>query len=122
MDGRGRIAQPLSFFARLRARPPTGGASARARQGPYLHHGLEPMHPSGFQRRLRRGWIRLVRIELPRGVGAAAVAALFLGTLVYGVAKGEHAPEIVALLEDTRDQVSNRLAFGSPTDVTATIS
>jgi cell division protein FtsQ len=69
------------------------------------------MHISGFQRRLRRCWILLVRVELPRGVGAAAVAALFLGTLVYGVVKGEHAPEIVALLEDTRDQASNALGF-----------
>lgn len=110
MDGRGRIAQPLRFFARLRARPPTGGASARARQGPYLH-GLELMHPSEFQWRLWRCWIRLVRIELPRGVGAATVAALFLGTLAYGIVKGEHGPEIVALLEDTRDQAANALGF-----------
>jgi cell division protein FtsQ len=108
MDGRGRIAQSLSFFARLRARPPTGGVPPRVPARPQHH----PWHESGFQRLLQRCWIRLMRVRLPRGVGAAAAIALILGGLGYGVVKGEHVPEIVAFLEDARDQAANAVGFG----------
>ena len=107
MDGRGRIAQPLSWFTRLRARPPTGGAGLRARP----QYAVEPMHHSDFQVRLRRCWGRLLRVQIPRGLGAGATVALILGALIYGTVKGEHVPDIVAFLEDTRDQAANAVGF-----------
>jgi cell division protein FtsQ len=116
MDGRGRIAQSLNFFARLRARPPTGGAATRARAR--SHHD-EHMHEAGFQRSLHRWWIRLLRVRAPRGAGATAAVALMLGGLGYGVIKGEHVTEVVAFLEDTRDQAANAVGFNI-TDLTVT--
>lgn len=109
MDGRGRIAQSLIRIARLRARPPTGGVEPRARARP--HHFQESMHSSGFRRLLLRCWIRLLRVRLPRGAGTAAALALILGGLWYGVVKGDHMPDVVAFLEDTRDQAANAVGF-----------
>jgi len=108
MDGRGRIAQSLNFFARLRARPTNGGA-ARARARP--HHYDAPMHETDFQRLLHRCWIRLVRFRAPRGTGVTAAIALILGGVCYGVVKGDHVTEVVAFLEDTRDQAANAVGF-----------
>lgn len=109
MDGRGRIAQSLIRIARLRARPPTGGVAPRARpRAPY--HQM-PSYESGFRRLLQRCWIRLLRIRVPRGAGTAAALALLLGGLGYGVVKGDHVPEVVAFLQDTRDQAANAVGF-----------
>jgi cell division protein FtsQ len=109
MDGRGRIAQSLNAFARLRARPPTGGAATRsyARLPSYE----APWSDSGLQRLAQRCWIRLLRVRLPRGAGAAAAFALILGSIGYGVVKGEHMPDLVAVLEDARDQAANAIGF-----------
>jgi len=108
MDGRGRIAQSLNFFARLRTRPTNGGAArVRAR----AHHYDTPMHETGFQRLLHRCWIRLLRVRVPRGAGAMAAIALILGGLSYGVVKGDHVTDIVAFLEDARDQAANAVGF-----------
>ena len=117
MDGRGRIAQSLIRIARLRARPPTGGAVLRAPPRP--QHVIEPMPATGFRRLLQRCWIRLIRVRLPRGAGAVAATTLILGGVCYGVVKGEHVPAIVEFLEDTRDQAANTVGF-SITDLTVT--
>jgi cell division protein FtsQ len=116
MDGRRRIAQPLTWIARLRARPPTGGETPRA----YVRaHFQAPMPATGFQRLLQRGWIRLVRVRLPGGVGTTAALALVLGGIGYGVVKGDHVGEVVAFLEDARDQAANAAGFNI-TDLTVT--
>jgi cell division protein FtsQ len=116
MDGRGRIAQSLTRIARLRARPPTGGEAPRA----YTRaHFQAPMPATGFQRLLQRCWIRLVRLRLPSGVGITAAIALILGGIGYGVVKGDHVGEVVAFLEDARDQAANAVGFNI-TDLTVT--
>ncbi|MPZ36710.1 MAG: FtsQ-type POTRA domain-containing protein [Rhizobiales bacterium] len=114
MDGRGRIAQSLNWIARLCAQPPTG-AALRARP----LYVPDPAHASDVQRLLQRCWIRLMRVRLPRGAGISAAIALILGGLGYGVMKGGHVPEIVAFLEDTRDQAANAVGF-SIADLTVT--
>jgi cell division protein FtsQ len=116
MDGRGRIAQSLTWIARLRARPPTGGESPRAYARARFH---APMPATGFRRLLQRCWIRLMRVRLPRGAGVAAALALILGGIGYGVVKGDHVGEVVAFLEDTRDQAANAVGFNI-TDLTVT--
>jgi cell division protein FtsQ len=115
MDGRGRIAQSLTWIARLRARPPTGGAVARL-HAPY---DFDPMPTSGFQRLVQRCWFRLMRLQPPRHAGVAASVTLILGALCYGAVKGEHTPAIVEFLEDARDQAANAVGF-SITDLTVT--
>jgi cell division protein FtsQ len=117
MDGRGRIAQSLNFFARLRARPTNGGAAPRVRAR--SHHYDTPMHESDFQRLLHRCWIRLLRVRVPRGTGATAAIALILGGVGYGIIKGDHVTDVVAFLEDARDQAANAVGFNI-TDLTVT--
>lgn len=74
------------------------------------------MRPSWEQgpivRTVRRWLTRGPAVKLPRGVGVAATVALVLASLVYGVVKGGHVPEIVAALKDARDQVANAAGFG----------
>jgi cell division protein FtsQ len=116
MDGRGRLAQSLTWIAQLRARPPTGGETPRA----YARaHFQAPMPASGFQRLLQRGWFRIIRVRLPRGAGVAAALALVLGGIGYGVVKGDHVGEVIAFLEDARDQAANAVGFNI-TDLTVT--
>jgi cell division protein FtsQ len=115
MDGRGRLAQSLNWIARLRARPPTGGAAPRAR----LDYVESASHPSDLHRLLQRCGTRLMRVRLPRGAGVGGAVALVLGGLCYGVIRGEHVPEIVAFLEDARDQAANSVGFNI-TDLTVT--
>jgi cell division protein FtsQ len=117
MDGRGRIAQSLNFFARPRVRPTNGGAAPRVLGR--SHHYDTPMHESDFQRLLHRCWIRLLRVRVPRGTGATAAIALILGGLGYGVIKGDHVTDVVAFLEDARDQAANAVGFNI-TDLTVT--
>ena len=99
MDGRGRLAQPLTWIARLRARPPTGGASPRAASrvrsptaadaavracsGSCSAAGSGIAAHAAAARRRRRG----------RG------RSIMLAGLGYGVVKGEHVPAIVEALE-----------------------
>jgi cell division protein FtsQ len=117
MDGRGRLAQSLTWIARLRARPPTGGVAPRVRARPQNFQA--PMREAGFQRSLHRCWIRLLRVRVPNGVGSAAAVALMLGGLGYGVVKGDHVGDVVAFLEDVRDQAANAVGFNI-TDLTVT--
>jgi cell division protein FtsQ len=48
---------------------------------------------------------------VPRGTGATAAIALILGGLGYGVIKGDHVTDVVAFLEDARDQAANAVGF-----------
>ena len=112
MDGRGRLAQSLTWIARLRARPPNTGARAfvfddlmRASQ-PLARHML----------RWTRGWLRrcflaLLRWHVPRGVGLAAAALLILSSVVYGTIEGGHVPTIVSAFKEARDQAANAAGF-----------
>ena len=106
MDGRGRIAQSLNLFARLRARPPTGGAPARAERRRARTLRL-PRLPWFIQRH----FVRLVRLRVPRGVGIASAVVIVLTGLCYGIVKGDHLPAIVDGLKDARDQVANAVGF-----------
>jgi cell division protein FtsQ len=109
MDGRRRIAQPLTWIARLRARPPTGGALPLAHRFPPAL--ADSPGVSLVVRFLQRCFARLIRIRVPQGVGAAATTAFVLAGVGYGVVKGEHTPAIVSFLEDTRDQAANAVGF-----------
>jgi cell division protein FtsQ len=113
MDGRGRLAQSLNWIARLRARPPTGGAAPRA----YVGYVENASQPSDLHWALQRWGTRLMRVRLPRGAGVCGAIALVLGGLGYGVIRGEHVPAIVAFIEDARDQAANAVGFNI-TDLT----
>src|SRR5689334_92757 len=95
MDGRGRITQPLTWIAGLRARPPTALA-------------LHAVESRTWRRRLSRS---ALRFRLPRGVGLAAALLVIGGGAGYGVVMGGHTTEIVDTLTDVRDQAANAAGF-----------
>ena len=56
-------------------------------------------------------WSLLLNARWPRGVGAAASAVVILGSLAYGVVKGDHVAIIVAAMRDARDGTANAAGF-----------
>ncbi|HTS40347.1 MAG TPA: cell division protein FtsQ/DivIB [Xanthobacteraceae bacterium] len=92
MDGRGRLAKPLSnSFAR-----------ARRRTADFL---------IGWQRLLRR-WLKpVIELDPPRGVGIAASALLLIASAGYGVVCADLGPTIAGELRDVRDAAANSLGF-----------
>jgi cell division protein FtsQ len=116
MDGRGRIAQSLNWFARLfaslRARPPTGSGAPRRDRAPVAWSAAEPMEPSSrWLWLMQRAWQRFLRLRVPRGAGVAATLAIILGALGLGVVRGGHLPEVEGFLADVRDQAANAVGF-----------
>jgi cell division protein FtsQ len=105
MDGRGRVAQPLTWAARARAWPQRFAAS-RPRA---LFDA--PMEPSNLQSTARRIWISILRFDLPRGVGLTAAMIVMLGGLAYGVVKGEHLPALITAFDDARNEAANTAGF-----------
>ncbi|MEA2988044.1 MAG: cell division protein FtsQ [Alphaproteobacteria bacterium] len=108
MDGRRRLAQPLTWIARLRARPPTalrpGGGVRRVR------HDIT-LPATRFGRVLQRLWVPIINLRVPRGVGLAATALVMLASAGYGVIKGDHIPTLVGAFKDARDQAANAAGF-----------
>jgi cell division protein FtsQ len=56
-------------------------------------------------------WSSLVDARWPRGIGVAATAIVILGSLAYGVVKGDHVASIVAAMRDARDGTANAAGF-----------
>ena len=108
MDGGGRLAQPLTWMARLRARPPNSDARV------FISEDLVRAGALLARRMLRaaRGlFLALVRVQVPRGVGTAATALFVLASIVYGTIQGDHVPAIVAAFKEARDQAANAAGF-----------
>ena len=108
MDGGGRLAQSLTWIARLRARPPN--FSARV----FISEDLVRAGALLARRMLRSGralFLALLRVEVPRGTGTAATALLILSSIVYGTIKGDHLPAITAAFNEARDQAANAAGF-----------
>jgi len=106
MDGRRRLAEPV-----------TDGAHARAAAGaaPGFRRVRIPMHwnfgRGRFGRMLRR-WLGPVDTwRVPRGAGIAAAAVFVLASATYGTVRGGHVPEVMAELRDFRDAVASAAGF-----------
>lgn len=104
MDGRGRLAQPLKRIARLRAwlagrAAGPGAADAKA------------VRPRSRLARIMDRWSSFLDSKWPRGLGVAASGVVILASLGYGIVKGDHIPDIVAGLKDTRDGIANAAGF-----------
>ncbi len=111
MDGRGRLAQSLTWIARLRARPPAANAPARPRPKPMLALDEELMQRSRLRRFAQRCWIAIVNTHIPRGAGLAASALVILASLAYGAVTGGHVPMLLAAFKDARDAAANAAGF-----------
>jgi cell division protein FtsQ len=106
MDGRRRLAEPVTESAAVR--PAAGGAPAsrrsRARSGLSLG--------SARLGRFLRRWLGPVQSwNVPRGTGIATFSIFVLATVGFGVVRGDHVPAIIDELRDWRDAAANAAGF-----------
>lgn len=113
MDGRGRLAQSLTWTAPWRASTrarPSERATAHVRADPHLD--TESSAPrSRLRRALRRWSIWLFNLRVPGGAGLAASGAFLVATLAYGLFIGDRAPMLVGAFKDARDALANAAGF-----------
>lgn len=96
MDGRGRLAQSLK--ARRDARPPSEPSRVMVVVG-------------RWRRWARRRLAPILQCDPPRGFGSAAALLFVLGSIGYGVAKGDHMAEIAAGVQEVCDTAANAAGF-----------
>ena len=108
MDGRGRLAQSLTWMARLRARPPNSDTRV------FISEDLVRAGTLLARRLLRAArwlFLALLLVQVPRGVGTAAAALVILASIIYGTIQGDHVPTVVAAFKQARDQAANAAGF-----------
>jgi cell division protein FtsQ len=102
MDGRRRLAEPVTDGAATRMATGTAPGSRHLRAaagGPWLGRLLGRwIGPRGGRR-------------FPRGLGIAAAVALLLGSVAFGVVRGGHLSEFADQLRDARDALTNAAGF-----------
>jgi cell division protein FtsQ len=96
MDGGGYLAEPMSR--------PGGPASATARRGHAQPFGA-------FARRVNAYAARIERLRPPRGAGVFASALIILGSIAFGIVRGDHVTPVVDALHDLRDSAANAAGF-----------
>lgn len=106
MDGRGRLAQPLTWSAPLPARP---AVMSRARSALRLRFDRALNIP--FARPLRRWSKVILHAEPPRGIGSFGAALLIAASIAYGTVQGGHVAELVGGVKDVCDRVANMAGF-----------
>ena len=104
MDGRRRLAEPVTDGAAARPATGTVPASRRARLGSNSGR-------TKFARTVRRWFGPLLTVQLPRGVGVAAALAFLLASIGYGLVRGGHLPSTMTELRDLRDFAANAAGF-----------
>jgi cell division protein FtsQ len=102
MDGRGRLAEPVTGGAD--ARPATGTAPGRRRARLRADHGTK-------LRLVLRWYRRIIDTRVPNGAGATAAALFVLSAATFGAVRGGHWPAVTAELADMRDATANSLGF-----------
>jgi len=68
--------------------------------------------PGRWRRSARRWFNALVDLDVPSGAGAAAVATLLLGSVCYGVVKGNHVTTITENVQAICDAAATAAGFG----------
>src|ERR1700733_1147990 len=113
MDGGGRLDQPLMRSGQLgdgEAGAPES-ALAHSRVGAGRRRILRPFSQSAYGAMVARWTARLRRLPLPPGIGIAGTVLLIVGALSYGVVRGQHVPDVINWVKDTRDAAANSLGF-----------
>src|ERR1041385_8980227 len=108
MDGRRRLADPVTDGAPMR--PVAGAAPASRRARMRIPLGLN-LRRGRFTRFLR-WWLGATgSLPIPRGTGVSAAIVFALASGAYGTVRGGHVPEVMAELRDFRDSVANLAGF-----------
>jgi len=85
----------------------TAPARVRAGRRPRLHPPSLGGAGGGLARKLRHFGNLLVAVQLPRGAGLAASAAIILASVSYGIVRGGHLPVIIDEFKGVRDRAAN---------------
>jgi cell division protein FtsQ len=72
----------------------------------YGWHGASPRWRS-----LRRGFIVLINLKIPNGLGSSAAAILLAASAIYGAVRGGHGQEIADNIQNLCDDAANTLGF-----------
>ncbi len=64
-----------------------------------------------FARHLDAHAARIERLRPPRGAGVAASALIILGSITFGVIRGDHVGQVMDALHDLRDSAANAAGF-----------
>jgi len=99
MDGRRRLAEPVTDGAHARPAAGVAPVTRRARDRTRL------------ERHLRRWLGPFWNWRLPHGAGIVAAIVFVLATVVFGIVRGGHGPVMATELRDLRDTVANTLGF-----------
>jgi cell division protein FtsQ len=110
MDGRRRIAEPVTEGAPTRPAAGAAPGSWRVRARMLMPSALS-LGSGKLARVLRRCIWAAQNWQLPRGAGLAAALALIMASVAYGAVRGGHLPVIVAEFRDFRDSVANLAGF-----------
>jgi cell division protein FtsQ len=108
MDGRRRLAEPVTDGAPMR--PAAGAAPVSRRARMRIPFGLN-LSRSRAPRFLRRWLGSTEALPIPRGAGIAAAIVFVLASVAYGTVRGGHVPVVMAELRDFRDSVANLAGF-----------
>ena len=106
MDGRRRLAEPVTDGADARAAAGAAPGSRRVRIPARMSLGR-----GRFTRTLRRWLGPIDTWRLPSGAGIAAAMAFVLASAAYGTVRGGHLPEVITELRDFRDAVASAAGF-----------
>jgi cell division protein FtsQ len=106
MDGRGRIAQPLTGGA-----PPPVRPSAMLRARVASRWRLDWIPHFVFGPAMRR-WSKVIfQSEPPPGIGSLGAALLIAASVAYGIAQGGHLAVLVTDVKDLCDRAANMAGF-----------
>jgi cell division protein FtsQ len=64
-----------------------------------------------FARRINAHAARIERLRPPRGAGVGASALIILGSIGFGIVRGDHVPQFVEAMHDLRDSFGNAAGF-----------
>ncbi len=110
MDGRRRLAEPVTDGSAMRSAAGAAPVSRRGRARMRVTLGLG-LGRTRLARALRRWLWALQTLHIPRGAGIAAALTLVLASGAYGAVRGGHLPVIAEQLRDFRDSVANLAGF-----------
>ena len=108
MDGRGRLAEPLTRPGNPR---PGRRAGARLGLGPRALPPVPAKMASRISRFMRFWTLRFEGARIPRFTGITASTLFLVASIGYGAVRGDHVPMIVDMLKDWRDAGANSLGF-----------
>ncbi len=104
MDGRGRIAEPVTGGGQPRGAAGVSPAGRRMRRRPAP--GM-----SRLEFALLRWQDAILGYRPPRGAGIAAALLLLAGSAAYGAFQGGHGPALAGQLAAVRDGIANAAGF-----------